>query len=292
MRKKAAAILAALALSAWTPLAHAEQPAAEQYRQMFASGNFYLEYEDNYFIQTLGAKDGVRYTRKRYAGNGLMSALSAIFNPLGALFGGGTDKTPEVFYQDGKFYQQKMGNDGKKLMLVVSEGELSDENLNPEEGWVNIKSSLALPDAFAALAWSDPYRQYSAAVEPPRFVESTKRMEEKKEYDCDTYTSRIVTKAGTTAGEIVYRLMYEAGQLVQIETAVVENGKETKTNSLKVKKLEPVMPEDAFKIKKNTKIYAAGIGNMDDLLANPVQVGVLNESKDDSSTDETPKGGE
>ena len=76
--------------------------------------------------------------------------------------------------------------------------------------------------------------------------------------------------------------MYEMGKLARIETAVVSDGKEQKTNSLKVKKIEPVLPEDAFKIKKNTKVYAAGIGNMDDLLANPVQVEILNESKDES----------
>ena len=83
--------------------------------------------------------------------------------------------------------------------------------------------------------------------------------------------------------------MYEMGKLVRIETAVTSEGKEQKTNSLKVKKIEPLLPEDAFKIKKNTKVYAAGIGNMDDLLANPVQVEILNESKE---KDDESKGGD
>lgn len=178
------------------------------------------------------------------------------------------------------------------MMIVLPESQLSDENLDPKEGWVNLKSSLALPDALSPLAWNDPYHQKTAAVQPPRFVESGKRMAGKKEYDCDTYASNIVTKSGTVSGEIIYRLMYEAGQLARVETAVVSGGKEQETNSLKIKTLEPLVPENAFKIKKNTKVYSAGIGNMDDLLANPAQVEVLNESKNEEHDNEASKGGD
>ena len=36
----------ALALSMLTGAAHAEQPAAEEYRRLFGAGTFYLEYRD------------------------------------------------------------------------------------------------------------------------------------------------------------------------------------------------------------------------------------------------------
>ncbi len=282
MKKKAATLLAALALSLSAANVQAEQPKAEEYRQMFASGNFYLEYKDDYLTQVIGAKDGKRFTRKKFSG------FAGLF---GSLFGG-EDKTPEIFHQDGKLYQLKFNLAGKRMMIVLPESQLGDENLDPKEGWVNLKSSLALPDALSPLAWNDPYHQKTAAVQPPRFVESGKRMADKKEYDCDTYTSRIVTKSGAVSGEIIYRLMYEAGTLARVETAVISDGKEQETNSLKIKAIEPLIPEDAFKIKKNTKVYGAGIGNMDDLLSNPAQVEVLNESKGDEPKDESSRGGD
>lgn len=68
MKKKAATLLAALTLSLSAAGVQAEQSKAEEYRQIFASGNFYLEYEDKYLTQIIGAQDGKRILARNSVG--------------------------------------------------------------------------------------------------------------------------------------------------------------------------------------------------------------------------------
>ena len=58
MKKKAAAILAALALSVGASSAYAEQPAMSEYRKMFDSGNFYVEYQTTEYYKYYPMKGG------------------------------------------------------------------------------------------------------------------------------------------------------------------------------------------------------------------------------------------
>ena len=48
-------------------------------------------------------------------------------------------------------------------------------------------------------------------------------------------------------------------------------------NVLEVKKIATDIPNGVFEIEKNTKLYSAGFGDMDDLLERPKQIGVINE---------------
>lgn len=281
--KKKTILAAVLALFAATGTVRAESPKAEEYRKMFSSGNFYLKYEDDYGDHAVGEKDGTRMVRKVFT----KSVLATILNPLGALFGPGPDKRPEVMYLDGKFYQLKYNLANKKDMIMLNESQLDDENLDPSEGWSNIKNTLSLPSEIAVLAWDDRFRPKTAAVQRPVFTGSGKKSDKNKEYACDTYTSKIVNRAGGAVGEAVYRLMYDdAGNLFKIEAVTVRDGKEYRTNTLKIKKLEPSLPDGVFHIKKNTKVFAAGVGDMDDLLRKSVQVETLNESKGDASKED------
>ena len=56
--KKIAAL--AMALSMLTATAWAEQPKAEEYRQMMSSGTYYVEYEMDDIIKGLAVSEGKR----------------------------------------------------------------------------------------------------------------------------------------------------------------------------------------------------------------------------------------
>lgn len=238
----------------------AEQPAANEYRTIFSSGNFYVEYQDKYISCALGSENGNRMIRTSY--NGWGKALN--------LFGG-ESKFPEAMYKDGKYYQFR----DKKHATVLNETQLADENLDPKQGWNSIKQKLALPDELAVFYWNDPYRTYSKALAAPQFTESVKRTIGKKEYECDKYVSVVKNASGGTDAQLVYFMGYEAGKLAQIETIVIKDEKEYPINRLAIKKLESSIPEKGFSIDGSAEIYAAGIGDMNDLLEQPVKVGTF-----------------
>ena len=159
MRKKWM-LSAVLSLSLMAASASAEQPTAEQYRQTFHSGNFYVEFKDNYTTRIIGEKNGKRMERTKYESKmGWMD----IFNPLGALFRGSGPKHPEVMHQDGKYYQ--FTEDDRAI--VCEESQLADENLNPKEGWNGIGQKLALPQELAVFYWDDPYRESTYLMDAP-----------------------------------------------------------------------------------------------------------------------------
>ena len=208
MKKKI--IATAIMLCVASPVL-AEQPAANEYRTIFSSGNFYVEYQDKYISCALGSQNGNRMIRTSYNG------WAGAFN----LFGGGS-KFPEAMYRDGKYYQFK----DKKHATVINENQLTDENLDPKQGWSSIKQKLALPDELAVFYWNDPFRTYSKALPAPQFVETVKRTIGKKEYDCDKYVSDIKNASGGTEAQLVYFMGYEAGKLAQIETIAIIDDKE------------------------------------------------------------------
>lgn len=261
-----AALIAALSLSAAT--AGAEQSAANEYRTMFRSGNFYVEYKDNYTVRIIGETDGKRMERTKYESS--MSWM-AMLNPLGMLFGGSGPKHPEVLHKDGKYYQFTE----KNKATVCDDSQLNDENLDPRQGWGNISQKLALPAELAVFYWEDPYRQKSAALAAPTEIWSGKKTAEGKEYDCDRYASRLLSASGSDEAQYVYDMLYENGVLKMIQSYVKRGNDEYPINTLSIKKIEGNVPENLFKIPKGTKIYAAGTGDMNDLLEQPAQIGVM-----------------
>ena len=182
------------------------------------------------------------------------------FNPLGALFGGSGSKYPEVLYQNGKYYQFI----DEDAAIVLPENKLNDENLDPRQGWNLVEKKLAVPNELAVFYWNDPYFKKSKSIA------STKKIINGKEYDCDIYTSEV---SGNV--KIAYEMFYIDGNLVEAHSLIVQNGIAYPINKLQIKKILGEIPNNAFKINKNTKVYSAGIGDMYDLTAQLVQVDTL-----------------
>ena len=267
--------IASLALAFLVPAspAAAEQPAAAEYRQMFQSGRFFVEYVDRYGKHLLGSTDGQRLGRTSYKS---VPGWVAALNPLGALFGGGGAKNPEVIHQDGKYYQFKKDREGELYVVMLEETRLDEENLDPRDGWKDIPRKLALPDELAVFCWNDPYRGQIPGVKAPRYFVSGQMTIGGQTYDSDAYLADIRAADGSRVGQLRYDLMYKSGRLAYIETRLLDDGGERLINTLEVTALQSAIPEGAFKIKANTKVYAAGVGDMNDLLGQLVQVGVLN----------------
>ena len=268
MQKKK--LIAALALSfcLFNGTCLAEQPKAAEYRAILNSGTFFIEYKDNFTTRILVAKNGERLERTNYKPPGWTTFL----NPLGALFGGGTPKNPEVMYKDGNFYQFK----NEKEATILSEEHLTDENLDPRQGWNGIGQKLALPAEFTIFAADPAYRPNSAALSAPIFRESFKKTVDDKNYICDRYVCNISHADGSTEAEFIYDALYDAkGNLVMITSAVLADGIEYPNNKLVIKKILAEVPKGTFEVSKKTKIYAAGNGDMNDLLEQPVQVATM-----------------
>ena len=248
-------------------VANAEQAAAAEYRKIFRTGNFYIEFRDKWGTRILAGKNGMRMERMRYD---FESGDMAWLNPLGAIFNK-EDKNPEVLYRDGKFYQFIE----KKRANVCDANKLHDEKLNPRSGWNKIAQKLALPDELAVFYWEDSFRLKSPAIPAPTFKKSFKKSIEGKDYDCDRYSCDIKNLAGGGSASLVYEMSYKDGHLFRAESYLVRSGNIYPLNTLKIQKIQSEIPKDTFKIEKNTELYAAGMGGFDDLLEQPKKIGTL-----------------
>lgn len=250
--------------------ANAEQAAADEYRKIFSSGNFYVEFKDKWGVRILAGKNGARMERMRYH---FESGGMVWLNPLGAMFGGGEAKNPEVLYKNGKYYQFV----AKDKANVCDENHIHDENINPRSGWNKISQKLALPDELAVFFWKDPFRLKSNAIAAPTFTNSFKKNLDGKEYDCDKYTCNVKTADGKISAVLVYELIYNEGKLFRVESSILRNGKTYPINILEIKLIQEKIPDGVFKLNKNTKLYAAATGDMYDLLETPKLIGVMEE---------------
>ena len=261
-------IFAAFSLS----MASAEQSKAEEYRQIFSSGSFYVEYEDNNVKRIIAEKDGKRMSRT--ALNGRYATIVSVLNPLGALFQSGNIKYPEFMHFNGKYYKFAE----KDYATMLEDNRIDEENLNPKEGWSTIDKSLSLPDELAVFCWNDSYHKVSKAVSTPVFANSIKKTVDGKEYDCDRYEAIVKATSGRKGATIVYDLIYDnKGNLIMAQSAIFANGREYEINKVTVKKILRDIPENEFKVYEKAKVYAAGVGDMNDLLENPVLIGNFND---------------
>ena len=68
-------------------------------------------------------------------------------------------------------------------------------------------------------------------------------------------------------------MYYKEGALQQIKTFIkYGNNEEQLINTMKLKQITGELPENTLKIPDGCKVYAAGIGDMDDLLEKQVLV--------------------
>ena len=264
----------ALALSMLTGSVHAEQSAAQDYREMFRAENFYLEYRDakgskDRTIKRLAAYDNKRMERANYSTPTWVKAC----NPLGALFGDRGKQYPLVLHKDGKYYQ--FSENDKAIEL--DEDRLGDENLNPREGWNGVRRKLALPIELSVFCPDDPYSSVSDALGTPHFVNSYKKKVGKREYDCDRYVAAIKNLSGDESAQLVYEMIYDQGRLIEAQLSMERDGIEYPVNTIEIKKLTSEVPKNAFKIGRRTSKTAAGTGDINDLLEYRVVVGTMEE---------------
>lgn len=266
MRKKL--IMLCLSLCCLGPCAaQAENPAAQDLKNIFRSGQFYVEYKDDYNVRVMGEKNGARMERTSY---GTSLSWVASLNPLGNLFGGRAPKNPEVMYRAGTYYQFVEPDKA----FVCSADELAEENLDPRMGWNKVRSKLALPLELAPLYWQDPYAPYAKSLTEPQFLASSKVALGGKTYEADRYSSTIRTSDGGEA-KYIYELLYLDGHLAQARSFVQSGNQERAVNTLEIKAVGGTWPQELFRLEKKTKLYAAGRGDMNDLLEEPVQIGML-----------------
>lgn len=264
--------LSILAGSMGTALA--EQPKAEEYKQIFSSGTYFVEYELNRSTRkSLEVRDGKRmdYTSYITSGTSMLGGL-ALINPflaVAGLFGKSVKKEPTSLYQDGKYYQFT----GKKMAKMATYDQLEDENLDPSEGWSSVRLRLSLPEQFVVFAPKDEFNCFTN-YQIPTFVESGTVTKGKNELPFDKYTSPVKGKTGKVLAEKFFYMYYDKdGNLKRIKTTYKEPGKDEVTaGEIKVRKITGELSESALQIPKGCKVYAAGIGDMNDLLDKEVLV--------------------
>ena len=267
IRRVILSILLVLTIS--TAEVSAEQAAAEQYRQMFRSGNFYVEYQRiDHFVDP---SDSVRAGIYNAFFERIRTAQKA--------------NHPDAIYRDEKYYRFltslkasrdiMVGMPSWKAVtksIVLPEAELDSPNLNPDEEWQYIRSDLALPEELAVLYWNDPFRADNIDTPAPYFNGSSTRTVGKKDYDCDQYIADIKSTAGTTLAQWAYNMLYENGKLVRIQKYFLRDGQESLIAELNIKTLTDQVPDTAFTIKKKFKVYAADTGTLSDLIEQPALV--------------------
>ena len=253
----------------------AEQPKAQEYREILSSEKFYVEYDDAYVKKIIVEEDGRRMSR--IALNSKNQNLVDVLNPIAKLFEGGFSKYPDFMYYKGKYYKFSE----KESALMIRTDQLENINLNPNEGWSVIDKELSLPDELAVFNWNGKFHKVAPGVAAPVFANTLKKVIDNKEYTCDRYESDVKNSKGEKEATIIFDMCYnDKGELALVQSAIFANGKEYGINKLTVKKILREIPKDAIILDKNAKIYAAGIGDMNDLLENPVLLGKLSEIQD------------
>ena len=261
-------LLTALLMLFVTSTVAAEQSKATEYRQIFSSGQFYVEYEDRNVKKIIAQENERRMART--ALSGAQSATVSVLNPLGALFSSGNNRYPEFMYSNGRYYKFAE----KDTAFMLPSDRLDDDNLNPREGWQTIDRALSLPDELAVFYWNDPFHKVSSAINEPKFISSQKKTVDGKEYDCDRYEATTVKRKGT---RIIFDMLYKDGELAMALSSIGVEAREYEINRLTIKKLSGTVDKNDFKVDAKAKVYAAGAGDMNDLLETPVLLGRLEE---------------
>jgi len=249
------------------PKVQAENPGAENYRKIFESDIFYLKLKDKWGRRILASDGDMRLERMNTSTGSL-----AYLNPMGALFGGGEDKYPEVICKDNQYYQFIEDNKA----LVCTQQDLLNENLDPRQGWNTVKQKLAIPDELSALYPDDPFATKSPLLTEPQFSSSTQAAIKNQVYDCDIYVRQVKSASGEVGAQIIYQLYYLENKLVRAETLVERNGTQYPVHEIEIEEFTSTIPDNAFEFRKNIKLFAAGIGDMNDLLEKPRLLGEFN----------------
>ena len=258
------------------PTVSAENAKAAEIREILNSKTYYVEYEVNKKEDKRAlAVDGNH--RKSFDCEGRRSATLLRFIPIVGMFAKGSLKLmPEVYYGDGNYYQFVE----KRKALRANEKEMKDPYLNPSQEWNTIPLRIELPEEFAIFTNDDTIK----------FVESGKKVidaEKNKEIEFDKYVKFIRNNAGTNIAKKVYFVYYnEKSELDKIMTMTVdlkedagtifaeeENKKPEAQNyeiqTIKIRKITGTLPEKIMEFPNRCKVYAPGLGDMNELLDQP-----------------------
>ena len=250
----------------------AEQPKAQEYREILSSEKFYVEYDDPYVKKIIIEENGRRMSR--IALNSSKQALVDTLNPIAKLFEGGFSKYPDFMYYQDKYYKFSE----KDSALMVRTDQLDNVNLNPNEGWSVIDKELSLPDELAVFNWNERHHKTNSRIAAPTFANTLKKNVDGKEFTCDRYESEVKNARGEKEAAIIFDMCYnDKGELAFVQSAIFANGREYGINKLTIKKILREIPKDAIILDKNAKIYSAGVGDMNDLLESPILLGKLTE---------------
>lgn len=251
-------------------VASAEQQKAEEYRQILQSGTFYIEYADVVNTeagqhQMLAESNGVRIKWKneiKRGGGGLLGFIV----PFAGLIES-KDRVPVTMYKDGKYYQFS----SKKIGTVATPEQLKCATLNPRENWLYVKNNLSLPDGLHVFAVNDIYNQITAGSSMPSYLASSTEEIDKITYDVDTYKVETTNAAGGILYTTKYMLCYADNELKMISVRVSGNdGEAVETKRYTIYKISRELPEGSMTIPAGCQVYAAGIGDMNDLIENPI----------------------
>lgn len=283
-------------------IAFAEQPAAEKYRSIIQSGNFYVEYGPkgwglrDYVV----AQNGVRMSGMKLEKMFGTTSYPAVRYENGKYYkfvNKGTVKREEEIanrewksYQNYESYQDATidsnvysrttaagGNRGgeypkKTTGVVLEESNLNNPYLNPDAHWEKVRARLSLPAALKIFAYNDPYMGHEYGENEPVFTESGQIEDNGKQRVCDKYTSVLKDNKGNVKAEMLYTAIYdEKGNLYKINKVCKINGKVLPVDELEIVTITDVLPEKAIDMPKS-KIYAADTGTITDLLKKPTLV--------------------
>lgn len=226
----------------------AEQPKAAEYRKFLQSGNFQLEYGFHRKQKmTLVAENGNRGLYRFITAGGIVGMA------------GGGKTSPYLLFRDGKYYQFE----SNQKAVVATQQNLLDENIDPRMNWTTLKYWLGVPQELVPLM---PYDNFRANNAKANFVESGKKMTGKKEMVYDKYTRELRNAAGVILGCNDYYYYYdEKGELDKIETVYKAGDNESKTTCF-IGTFKGEVDEKFRKMPDGLKVYAVGLGDMDDLL--------------------------
>lgn len=283
-------------------IAFAEQPAAEKYRSIIQSGNFYVEYGPkgwglrDYVV----AQNGVRMSGLKLEKMFGITSYPAVRYENGKYYkfvNKGTVKREEEIankewksYQNYESYQDATidsnvysrttaagGSSGgeypkKTTGVVLEESNLNNPYLNPDAHWEKVRARLSLPAALKIFAYNDPYMGHEYGENEPVFTESGQVEDNGKQRVCDKYTSVLKDNKGNVKAEMLYTAIYdEKGNLYKINKVCKINGKVLPVDELEIVTITDVLPEKAIDMPKS-KIYTADTGTITDLLKKPTLV--------------------
>lgn len=283
MKKSIGICMAMLAIAT---SAFAEQPKASEYRKIFASGKYFVEYIPvGGLVKKSLAVDGeyrTDFTRQQ-------KTIGANIIPFVGGIKVDGKLQPTAIYRDGKYYQYY--DLGKKKASMAMYNQLEDENMNPKEAWSTVRIRLSLPEELVTLAPKDIFNSFTKYT-PATFVKTVEEIKEagkngkpdkKKVYDL--YTKKVNSQNGTLLYEKQYRFNYNSnGDLKSIATYIVKDGKEEAQGVMKVLSIRAEYPGKPFDFPSGTKVYAAGNGDMNDLIEQPALIESYEDKPEENAT--------